>query len=95
MKTSQGVPVVTTIDDIHTVNAIGLIQDSSCHRKYVLQVYDNNYPGAVKKLYVTRSVKGCFDIADGSARLSEVAYEYTCEYEGKQVGIKFSDAAAH
>ncbi|MGN0634398.1 MAG: VWA domain-containing protein [Oscillospiraceae bacterium] len=90
-----GEPVVTTIDGSHTVNTIGLIQDTQDHRKYVLQIYDNNYPGAVKKLYVTRSVKGCFDIADGTAKLSEVAYEYTCEYEGKQVGIKFSDAAAH
>lgn len=90
-----GEPVVTTIDGSHTVNAIGLIQDSSDHRKYVLQVYDSNYPGSIKKLYITRAVKGNFDISDGKGKLKDVSYEYTCEYDGKQVGVKFSDVAAY
>jgi uncharacterized protein YegL len=92
---SKGEAVVTTIDGSHTVNAIGLIQDSSDHRKYVLEIYDNNYPGTTKKLYITRSVKGEFDIEDGKATLENVGYLYTCEYEGKQVGLKFSDVAVH
>lgn len=92
---AMGEPVVTTIDGSHTVNAIGLIQDSSDHRKYVLQVYDNNYPGSVKKLYITRAAKGVFDIQDGKASCTGSEYQYTCEYEGKQVGIRFSDVAVH
>jgi hypothetical protein len=59
----------------------------------VLQVYDPNYPGSVKQVYITRSVKGSFDIKDGKPKCSEVGYEYTCEYEGKKVGICFSDVA--
>lgn len=90
-----GEPVVTTVDGSHTVNTIGLIQDGEDHRKFVLQVYDSNYPGAVRKIYVTRAVKGEFNISDGKATLKDVAYEYTCEYEGKQVGIEFSDIAAY
>lgn len=90
-----GEPVVTTIDSSHTVNAIGLIQDSEDHRKFVLQVYDSNYPGAVRKIYITRSVKGEFEIKDGKAKLKDTGYEYTCEYDGKQVGVKFSDIAAY
>ncbi|MCR5142430.1 MAG: VWA domain-containing protein [Ruminococcus sp.] len=90
---ARGEPVITTIDGSHTVNAIGLIQDSEDHRKFVLQVYDSNYPGAVKQVYITRSVKGEFDISGKNAKCKEVGYEYTCEYEGKQVGIMFSDVA--
>ncbi len=90
---ARGEPVLTTIDGSHTVNAIGLIQDSTDHRKFVLQVYDPNYPGSVKQVYITRSVKGSFDIKDGKSKCREVGYEYTCEYEGKQVGICFSDVA--
>ncbi len=88
-----GEPVLTTIDGAHTVNAISLIQDSEDHRRYILEVYDSNYPGAVKKLYITRAVMGEFDISDGEATLKDVTYQYTCEYEGKQVGVTFSDIA--
>lgn len=92
---SQGVPVVTTIDDIHTVNAIGLIQDSSCHRKYVLQVYDNNYPGKVKEIYIEKSPIGTYDIKDGRATLKDTSFEYSTTYEGKLVGLSFSDVDTH
>lgn len=90
---ARGEPVLTTIDGAHTVNAIGLIQDSTDHRKFVLQVYDSNYPGAVKQLYITRSVIGEFSIDGGKTKCKDVGYEYTCEYEGKQVGVSFSDVA--
>lgn len=92
---SQGVPVVTTIDDTHTVNAIGLIQDSSCHRKYILQVYDSNYPGKTKEIYITKTIKGSYNISDGKAKLSGTSFEYAATYEGKLVGISFSDVDTH
>lgn len=89
-----GEPALMTIDGSHTVNVIALIQDSDDHRKFVLQVYDSNYPGTTKKLYISRSVLGEFTIEDGEATVDGVTYEYTCEYEGKQVGVEFSGAAA-
>lgn len=92
---SQGVPVVTTIDDIHTVNAIGLIQDSSCHRKYILQVYDNNYPGKIKEIYIEKSPIGTYDIKDGHAALKDTSFAYSTTYEGKLVGLSFSDVDTH
>ncbi|MBR6101805.1 MAG: VWA domain-containing protein [Ruminococcus sp.] len=88
---AEGIPVVTTIDDSHTVNAIGLIQDSTAHRKYILQVYDSNYPSKVKEIYITRSPIAVCTVADGKATVSSTTFEYSTTYEGKQVGLSFSD----
>jgi len=88
---SEGVPVVTTIDDSHTVNAIGLIRDSSEHRKYILQVYDSNYPGKVKEIYITRSPIAVCNVSGGKADVTSTSFEFAAMYEGKQVGISFSD----
>ncbi len=90
---SLGEPVLTMIDGSHTVNAVGLIQDTTDHRKYIMQVYDSNYPGGQKNIYITRRVIGSFDRKDGALVPNDTSYEYTCEYEGKQVGIVFSDVA--
>lgn len=92
---SQDIPVVTTIDDTHTVNVISLIQDSSNHRSYILQVYDNNYPDKVKEIYLTKSPIGRYEIKDGKAKLVSTTYEYSATYEGKQVGLEFSDVKTH
>lgn len=93
---SLGIPVVTTIDDTHTVNAIGLIQDSDCHRKYILQIYDNNYPGETKQLYIQKLPKCKLKIdSNGKATVVGTTFEYSATYEGKQVGIEFSDVTAH
>ncbi len=92
---SQGVPVVTTIDDSRTVNAVGLIQDTECHRKYVLQVYDSNYPGKIKEVYIEKSPLGNFEINGDSVKSAGTQFTYNVTYEGKQVGISFSDVKAH
>lgn len=88
---AEGIPVVTTIDDMHSVNAIGLIQDSTEHRRYILQVYDCNYPGKTREVYITRSPIASCTAEDGKLTVKSTAFEYTAEYEGKQVGINFSD----
>lgn len=93
---SLGIPVVTTIDGTHTVNAIGLIQDSDCHRKYILQIYDNNYPGETKQLYIEKLPKCTLEVDDdGNAKVTGTTFEYSATYEGKQVGIEFSDVDEH
>ncbi len=93
---SLGIPVVTTIDDTHTVNVIGLVQDSQCHRKYMLQVYDNNYPGETKELYIEKLPKCILDVSeDGVPTLKGTGSEYTATYEGKQVGVSFTLADEH
>ena len=88
---AQAVPVVTTIDDTHTVNAIGLIQDSNVHRQYILQVYDSNYPGKTKEIYITRTPIAKCSISGDKATVTDTYFEYTTTYEGKQVGLSFSD----
>lgn len=93
---SLGVPVVTTIDDTHTVNAIGLIRDSSCHRKYILRIYDNNFPGKIKELYIEKRPVAILAIDfDGTVEVRGQTFTYETTYEGKKVGVSFSDVAAH
>ena len=88
---AEGCPVVTTIDDSHTVNAIGLIQDSNVHRQYILQVYDSSYPGKTKEIYINRSPIAKCKISNGTASLESTYFEYSTTYEGKQVGLSFSE----
>ena len=92
---SKGVPVVTMIDNSHAVNAIGLIQDSDNHNEYVLQIYDSNYPNDIQKIYITRNVGGDFDIAGDTATFKDTKFTYNATYEGKQVGLSFTDVKVH
>ena len=92
---SLGVPVVTTIDGTHTINAIGLIQDSLCHRKYILQVYDNNYPDEKKELYLEKKMILRLNINDGVPTIEKTDFTYSAKYEGKQVGLSFSGVEEH
>lgn len=92
----MGVPVVTTIDDTHTVNTIGLIRDSNCHRRYILRIYDNNYPEKVKELYIEKKPVATLAIdTQGNAEVVGQTFTYEATYEGKQVGLSFSNVAAH
>lgn len=93
---SLGVPVVMTIDGTHTVNAIGMIQDSLCHRKFILQVYDNNYPNEKKELYIEKRMICRLNIDDsGKANVIKTDFTYSAKYEGKLVGISFSKVDEH
>ncbi|MCR5542426.1 MAG: VWA domain-containing protein [Ruminococcus sp.] len=93
---SLGVPVVTNIDDTHTVNTIGLIRDSNCHRKYILRIYDNNYPEKIKELYLEKRPVAELDIdIEGKVTVEGQKFAYVATYEGKTVGISFSGVAAH
>lgn len=93
---SMGVPVVTTIDDSHTVNTIGLVRDASCHRKFILRIYDNNYPNKVKELYIEKKPVAKLAIdTQGNSELLGQTFTYEATYEGKKVGVSFSNVTAH
>ena len=93
---SLGIPTVMTIDGSHTVNAIGMIQDSLCHRKFILQVYDNNYPNEKKELYIEKRMICKLDIDDdGRVNVVNTDFTYSAKYEGKLVGISFSKVEEH
>lgn len=93
---SLGVPAVTTVNGNRTVNAISLIQDSECHRKYILRVYDSNYPGTVKEIYITKNPKCVLKVnGKDNAEILSTSFSYTAEYEGKQSGISFSIVDEH
>ncbi|WP_028510822.1 VWA domain-containing protein [Ruminococcus sp. NK3A76] len=92
---SKGIPVVTMIDNSHAVNAIGLIQDSDNHNEYVLQIYDSNYPSDVQKIYITKNLGGVFDISGDKATFKDTKFTFNATYEGKQVGLSFTDVQVH
>lgn len=92
---SKGVPVVTMIDNSHAVNAIGLIQDSDNHNEYVLQIYDSNYPNDIQKIYITKNIGGVFDISGDTATFKDTKFTFNATYEGKQVGLSFTDVKVH
>ncbi|MBO6141474.1 MAG: VWA domain-containing protein [Ruminococcus sp.] len=92
---SKGVPVVTIIDNTHAVNTIGLIQDSANHNEYVLQIYDSNYPNDIQKIYLTKNLGGVFDISGETATFKGTKSSFNATYEGKQVGLSFTDVEAH
>lgn len=92
---SLGIPVVTTIDERHTVNTVAMIRDSSCHRKYILRVYDNNYPDKIKELYIEKKPVAHLEIVGEYVTVKENAFTYKAVYEGKQVGLSFSDVKTH
>ena len=92
---SKGVPVVTIIDNSHAVNAIGLIQDSDNHNEYVLQIYDSNFPNDIQKIYITKNLGGVFDISGDNAAFKDTKFTFNATYEGKQVGLSFTDVEAH
>lgn len=92
---SKGIPVVTMIDNSHAVNAIGLIQDSDNHNEYVLQIYDSNYPNDIQKIYITKNLGGEFDISGDTATFKGTKFTFNATYEGKQVGLSFTDVKVH
>ena len=92
---SMGVPAVVTIDGAHSVNAIGLIQDSLCHRKFIVQIYDNNYPDEKKELYIEKRMLCKLKISGGKAAVEDTSFAYSARYEGKQVGVSFTNVEEH
>ncbi|MCR4581189.1 MAG: VWA domain-containing protein [Bacilli bacterium] len=51
---SNKVPAPSNIGG-HEINSIKLIQDNKDANKFVIEVYDNNFPGETRYVYVTRS----------------------------------------
>ncbi len=92
---SMGVPAVVTIDGAHSVNAIGLIQDSLCHRKFIVQIYDNNYPDEKKELYIEKRMLCKLKISGSKATVEGTSFAYSARYEGKQVGVSFTNVEEH
>lgn len=52
---SGGTPVILSISGTHVINATKLIQDVNDANKFKIEVYDNNFPGEVRYIDVTRS----------------------------------------
>jgi len=48
-------PIVIGIGGNHAVNAVRLIQDNNDSNTFKLEIYDNNYPGEIRYINITRS----------------------------------------
>lgn len=61
----NGTPLVIAVAGNHAINATRLIQDINDSNKFKIEVYDNNYPGEVRYIEVTRN------------KYSKIALDYT------------------
>ncbi|MBQ7980983.1 MAG: hypothetical protein IJ305_05170, partial [Oscillospiraceae bacterium] len=84
----EGTPAVLLINGNHAVNAISLIQDADCPRRFILQVYDTNYPGEIREITVERIVTGTFDDAGNS---TGVVYRYAAVYDSLDISLSVCD----
>lgn len=84
----DGVPAVIMLNGNHAVNAIGLIQDADCPRRFILQIYDNNYPGEIREIVVEKIVTGIFENGTGDG---EIVYSYVAVYDSENISITLYD----
>jgi Predicted amidophosphoribosyltransferases len=78
----NGIPVVLTVYGGHAVNATKLLRDNEDSNKFKIEVYDNNYPGEVRYIEVTRNKIAGFNIMKQATWNSE--YQYTFSYGDKK-----------
>lgn len=84
----EGIPAVLLINGNHAVNAIALIQDAGCPRRFILQVYDSNYPDEIKEITIERIVTGTFDEA---GKNTGVVYRYAAVYDSVDIALEICD----
>ncbi len=87
-RLQEGIPCVLLLNDTHAVNAISLIQDADCPRRFILQVYDNNYPGEIREITIERIVTGEFD-ENGTS--TGVSYRYAAVYDSLDIALTLCD----
>lgn len=87
-RLSEGIPCVLLINDTHAVNAISLIQDADCPRRFILQVYDNNFPGEIREITIERIVTGSFD---ENGQSTGISYRYAAVYDSLDIALTLCD----
>ena len=83
----SGNPMVIGINGNHAINAVRLIQDLEDANKFKLEVYDNNYPGEVRYIEITRNKYNKIQL-NYTAWTNE--YEYKFKYAGKDTTVELS-----
>ena len=83
----SGTPMVIGINGNHAINAVRLIQDLEDANKFKLEVYDNNYPGQVRYIEITRSKYNKIQL-DYTAWTNE--YNYKFKYDGEDATVELS-----
>ena len=79
---NNNIPIVIGINGNHAINAVKLIQQSP--NKYKIEVYDNNYPGEKRYIYVTRIKFNKIQL-NFTAWVNE--YDYSFQYDSDNDGI--------
>lgn len=83
----DGVPAVIMLNGNHAVNAIALIQDADCPRRFILQIYDSNYPDEIREIIVEKTVTGSFD----TSGTGSIEYSYVAVYDSETVSVALYD----
>lgn len=73
-------PVVFSVDG-HAVNAISTIRDTKDPNRFLLAIYDNNYPNETRYIKAVRKKRG-----QVSKFLFENSYSYQFSYDGEGTG---------
>jgi len=81
---NNGVPIVLNVGN-HAVNATRLIQDINNPNKFKIEIYDNNYPGEIRYIELTRS-KMSFRITNALGSLTN-EYQYSTKYDKNNDGV--------
>lgn len=84
----DGTPAVVMLNGRHAVNAIAMIQDADCPRRFILQLYDNNYPGEIRELVIEKIVTGTFD---ENGNNTGIVYSYVAVYDSENVSLTLYD----
>lgn len=83
----SGIPSVLMINERHAVNAISIVQDAYCPRRFIISIYDNNYSGETKEITVEKVSSAVFK--DG--KYTDTEYCYIATYEGENVALSYWD----
>ena len=65
----------------HEINSIKLIQDNNDANKFIIEVYDNNFPGETRYVYVTRSETHWYKF-DWTQWTNDYVYEFKYDKNG-------------
>lgn len=73
-RMSQGEPVVLSFGD-KAVNAVRLLKEADDPLKYVIEVYDSDYPGEIKRIKLDKVI-----VHDGS---DDIKFQFVAKYESQ------------
>lgn len=81
-KLQNGEPALLFVSNgLHVINAVKLLRDEYDSNKYVIEVYDNNFPGVTRYVHVTKT-KNVFNLFNASTWFADYQYSFMYDSNG-------------